>query len=154
MFSRSFSKNKNSLTIKHHKNILEVEGKRTTSLKVILSHFHLSATSFFLQAHLIHDAPDKIRCLQSPLYTFLRIRNRAKIQDTNFVQKSFNPNARFLILFIFSFFIFFSFFFLNFFGFFLFLFFDFFWIFSFLFFGFFFTTSRGCPHLHHTRVSS
>ena len=51
------------------------------------------------------------------LCTFLRIKNRAKTQDTNFVQKSFNPNARFLILFIFSlfnFFYFFSFYFLDF----------------------------------------
>ena len=102
----------------------EVEGKKTTSLKVILSHFLLFATSFFLGT-LDPSCPRKNQVSTAALLcTFLRIKNRAKTQDTNFVQKSFNPNARFFILLIFSFLIFFSlFFFFYCFGFFLFLFF-------------------------------
>ena len=76
----------------------------------------------------------------APLCTFLRIRNRAKTQNTNFVQKSFNPNAQFLILFIFSLFIFFIFslsiFWIYLFSIFLFLFFYFFLDFFFYFFYF------------------
>ena len=146
----------------------KVEGKKSTPSKVVLNHFSSSRDKFFsldtldpwcLRQNLVSTA--------TPLCTFLRSRNRAKTQDTNFVQKSFNPNARSLILFIFSFFLFhflfflffwfFSLFFswifdLIFFDFFYFSFFDFFLIFSFWFFWFFLTphegvlifTTRGC----------
>ena len=76
----------------------------------------------------------------APLYALLRIRNRAKTKDTNFVQKSFNPEAR-LPRFDSSFFSFFLFHFIiiiylfiliNFFDF--FFIFSFFWFFDFLFF--------------------
>ena len=74
----------------------------------------------------------KLGVYNCPSLHILRIRNRTKTQDTNFVQKSFNPNARFLILFIFSFFIF-----IFIFIFFLFLFLIF-WFFYFLIFSFLF----------------
>ena len=64
----------------------EVEGKKTSSLKVILSHFSSFRDKFFFLGELDQQQPEKNEMSTAvTLCTFLRIKNRAKTKDTDFV---------------------------------------------------------------------